>query len=55
MAQGVAKGLMQTKAYIEASYSQGDARAKSSRLLATNGNIQGRVKELQKQAAIRCE
>jgi hypothetical protein len=55
MAQGVAKGLTQTKAYIEAGYSQGDARAKSSRLLATNGNIQGRVKELQNQAAIRCE
>jgi hypothetical protein len=55
MAQGVAKGLTQTKAYIEAGYSQSDARAKSSRLLATNGNIQGRVKELQKQAAILCE
>ena len=54
-AQNLAQGKSQTDAYIEAGYSTTDARAKASRLLATNGNIQRRVKELQERAAIRTE
>jgi hypothetical protein len=46
-AQELAKGKTQEQAYIDAGYASGDARAKASRLLATNGNIAARVVELQ--------
>ena len=54
-AQELAKGNTQEKAYIAAGYAPGDARAKSSRLLATNGNIEARVMELKERAAAKVE
>ncbi len=54
-AQELAKGKTQEAAYIEAGYASGDARAKASRLLATNGNIAARVAEIQERAAVRAE
>jgi hypothetical protein len=54
-AQSLATGKNQEQSYIAAGYSANDARAKSSRLLATNGNIFGRVNEIQSAAAIKAE
>ena len=54
-AQALATGKNQEQSYIAAGYSANDARAKSSRLLATNGNIFGRVNEIQSAAAIKAE
>lgn len=50
-AQGLAVGKSQMQAYIDAGYSANDARAKASRLLATNGNISARKIELQQGSA----
>lgn len=54
-AQGLAIGKTQEQSYIAAGYCANDARAKASRLMATNGNILGRVQELQQGAALKAE
>jgi phage terminase small subunit len=54
-AQGLAVGKTQEQSYIDAGYAAGDARAKSSRLMATNGNISARVAKLQERGAIKVE
>ena len=48
-AQGVANGLSQTEAYIQAGYSPNGARAAASKLL-TNANVQAYLQELQQKA-----
>ena len=54
-AESVASGKTQEQAYIDAGYAVKDARAKASRLMATNGNIAARVQELKERAAKRVE
>lgn len=52
-AQGIAAGKSQTEAYVEAGYK--NDRRHASRLLATNGGIVQRIKELMSAAALRAE
>ena len=53
-AQGVAKGMSQTQAYIEAGYASSGAEQNASRLMS-NDKVAARVAELQERGAIRAE
>ena len=53
-AQGLAKGLNQTQAYIAAGYSKTGAEVSASRLLR-KANVDARVTELRERSAIRAE